>query len=299
VKTWLQQHLQAARYALSRLFKTPIGSLLSALVIGIALALPAGGHLALQTFLGLSRNLSATPEISLFMRLDASPEELAEVRTHLERHPDLERLEFVSREVAYQRLHAAEGLAAVLESLPRNPFPDGFIATPRIADPETFTRLQKEWAALPKVDFVQLDSAWVTRLHALLKFGEGLILILAGVLSGALVVVTFNTIRLQIVTHRPEIDVARLLGATDRFIRRPLYWFGVMQGALGGLLACLIVASFMALLEPALHSMAQAWGLDFSLRGLDLPTALCLLLLSATLGWVGTALSVRQYLGKI
>lgn len=299
MKTWLQQHSSAARYAIKRLLKTPVGTFLSALVIGIALALPAGGHVALQSFLGLSRNISATPEISIFMRLDASKDEVEAVRAALAQHADLVKMEYISRDDAFRRLHATEGLGGVLDTLPRNPFPDSFVATPRIQDPAVFARLQQDFAALPKVEYVQLDSEWVARLHALLTFGEWMVLLLAGFLGGALVVVTFNTIRLQIVTNRAEIDVSRLLGATDSFIRRPLYWFGALQGVLGGALAWMIVTLALAALSPAARAMAGAWGLDFALKGLSIPMGLGLIAFAGALGWLGTAASVRQYLGKI
>lgn len=299
MKVWLQQHLHAARFALRRLRSTPVGTFLSALVIGIALALPASGHVALQSFLGLARNVSATPQISLFMRLDASKDEVDQVHDLLKQHSDVGQLEFISRDDAFRRLHAADGLTAVLDALPRNPFPDAFIFTPKGHDPAMFTRLETEFKTLPKVEHVQLDSEWVARLHAMLSFGEWMVILLAGVLGGALVVVTFNTIRLEIVTHRAEIDISRLLGATDRFIRRPLYWFGALQGGLGGLIAWALVAGIITVLSTPAHTMAGAWGLDFALRGLSLPAGLGLLAFSAWLGWLGTALSVRQYLGKI
>lgn len=299
MKTWLQQHAGAARFAIKRLVKTPIGTFLSALVIGIALALPAGGHVTLQSFLGLSRNIAATPEISIFMRLDAGKDDIEAVRAQLAQQADIEKMEYVSRDDAFRRLHAAEGLGPVLDALPRNPFPDSFVVTPRGQDPAVFARMQQDFAALPKVEYVQLDSAWVARLHALLTFGEWMVLLLAGFLGGALVVVTFNTIRLQIVTNRAEIDVARLLGATDSFIRRPLYWFGALQGVLGGALAWVIVAGAQAALNPAARAMAGAWGLDFALKGLSIPMGFGLMAFAGVLGLVGTAASVRQYLGRI
>ena len=299
MKLWLQQHASAARFALRRLGAAPVGTLLSALVIGIALALPAGGHVALQSFLGITRDVSATPQVSLFMRLDASSTEVESVQAMLRQHLDIVKVEYISRDDAFRRLHAADGLGEVLDALPRNPFPDAFIVTPRTQDPALFARLESEFKALPKVENVQLDSAWVARLHAMLSFGEWMVLMLTGVLGAALVVVTFNTIRLQIVTHRAEIEISRLLGATDRFIRRPLYWFGALQGLLGGAFGWAIVAAGMQALSGPAHTMAGAWGLDFALRGLTLPTGFALMGFAALLGWLGTALSVRQYLGRV
>jgi cell division transport system permease protein len=295
----MQLHLEAARQAARRLTSTPVGTLLSSLVIGIALALPAGGQIALQSFLGLARDISGTPQISLFMRLDTTRQEAAAVEATLRQHGDLARVVFVSREEAFRRLHATEGLGAVLDALPRNPFPDAFVLTPRGKSPALFKQLETEFAALPKVEHVQIDSAWVARLAAMLAFGELVVLTLAALLGAALVVVTFNTIRLQILTQRAEIEVARLMGATDRFIRRPFYWFGALQGLLGGALAWAIVSVVLYALTTPSKAMAAAWGLDFALRGLSWSATFGLLAFAAALGLIGTALSVRQHLRDI
>ncbi len=214
--SWIAQQGQAISRAVRRLAGSPVSTLLSALVIGIALALPAGGQVLLGSFLGLARDVSGTPQISLFMTLDATRAEAGEIEARLKAHADIAKLIFVSRESAAARLRGSEGLAEVLDSLPRNPFPDAFIATPKGDDPQLFERLQAEFQKLPKVEHVQLDSAWVKRLAALANIGRTAIGLLAALLGTALVVVTFNTIRLQILMQKDEIGVSRLLGATDR-----------------------------------------------------------------------------------
>lgn len=294
--TWFAQQLRAMLQALRRLAAAPVGTLLSALVIGIALALPAGGQVLLTSFLGLARDVSGTPQISLFMTLDATKAESAEVEARLKSHADIAQIVFVPREAAAARLRESEGLAEVLDSLPRNPFPDAFIATPKSEDPQLFARLQTELAGLPKVEHVQLDSAWVRRLAALVNIGRTAIALLAALLGTALVVVTFNTIRLQLLMQKDEIGVARLLGATDRYIRRPFYWFGALQGALGGLLAWGIVDASVALLRQPALELAGAYGLDFALRGPQAAEVGVLVGFAALLGWLGAALSVRRHL---
>lgn len=293
---WFAQQARAFARAVRRLAGAPLSTLLSALVIGIALALPAGGQVLLSSFLGLARDVSGTPQISLFLALDASKADVAEIDARLKKHPDLASTSFVSRAAALARLRESEGLADVLDSLPRNPFPDAFIATPKGEDPQLFERLQAEFEKLPKVEHVQLDSAWVKRLAALINIGHTTIWMLAVLLGTALVVVTFNTIRLQILMQKEEIGVSRLLGATDRYIRRPFYWFGALQGALGGLLALGIVVASVALLRQPASQLAGAYGLDFALRGPQ-PTEVALLVLfAAVLGWLGAALSVGRHL---
>jgi cell division transport system permease protein len=293
---WFAQQARAFARAVRRLAGAPLSTLLSALVIGIALALPAGGQVLLSSFLGLARDVSGTPQISLFLALDASKADVAQIDARLKGHADLAGTSFVSREAALARLRESEGLADVLDSLPRNPFPDAFIATPKGEDPQLFERLQAEFEKLPKVEHVQLDSAWVKRLAALINIGHTAIWMLAVLLGTALVVVTFNTIRLQILMQKEEIGVSRLLGATDRYIRRPFYWFGALQGALGGLLAWGIVVASVALLRQPASQLAGAYGLDFALRGPQAAEVALLVLFAAILGWLGAALSVGRHL---
>jgi cell division transport system permease protein len=147
----------------------------------------------------------------------------------------------VPKEEALKRMQASEGMAEIVASLPRNPLPDAFIVEPTNSEPEALEILRKEIAGWPKVAHVQLDSAWVKRFDAFLKPRQAGLWMLAGIFAAGLVAVTFNTIRLQVMAQAAEIEVARMIGATDAFIRRPFYYFGALQGALGGLLAAALV----------------------------------------------------------
>lgn len=297
--SWIAQQGQAISRAVRRLAGSPVSTLLSALVIGIALALPAGGQVLLGSFLGLARDVSGTPQISLFMTLDATRAEAGEIEARLKAHADIAKLIFVSRESAAARLRGSEGLAEVLDSLPRNPFPDAFIATPKGDDPQLFERLQAEFQKLPKVEHVQLDSAWAKRLDVLIALGRQALTMLAGALGRGLVAVTFNTIRLQLLTQRDEIEVSRLLGATDAWIRRPFHWFGALQGLLGGALAGLLALLATRALAAPMAELAGLYSLEFVLRPLTATDWLVLLALCALLGWLGASASVRRHLSRI
>ena len=153
----------------------------------------------------------------------------------------------------------------------------------------------KHW---PRVAHVQLDAVWLKRLQALLGLGRSAVLILAGLLGFALVIVTFNTIRLQILTQRQEIEVSRLLGATDPFIRRPFYWFGSLQGLFGGLVALATVAIGIRALAVPVAALAETYGAVFALTGPDWQEALAIVAFASLLGWLGAAISVRQHLAQ-
>lgn len=296
MNAWLLQHRKAFGQALRRLAGAPLSTLLGALVVGIALALPAGGELVLANLAALTGHVAAKPQMSVFAALDAGKKDLAEIEARLRQSEGIEALQFVSRDDALKRLKQTEGLADVVDSLPGNPLPDAFIITVARAGPDELDQLRAAVEKLPKVEHVQFDSAWVKRLDALLHFGRIGLLLLAGLLGVALVAVTFNTIRLQILTNRDEIEVSRLLGATDAFIRRPFYYFGVLQGLLGGLVAWLIVFAVAALLAAPVAELAAAYGIEASLRPLSADESALLVGFAAVLGWAGAYLSVGQHL---
>ena len=292
---WLYLHLRAIGHALGRLAGQPLGTLLSALVVGIALSLPGGGYLLLDNVSSLVRGVSGTPEISVFLATEAGEQDVAAIEQRLNAEPGLASYRFVPRDEGLRQLEAA-GLGDVLGGLKSNPLPDAFVIAPRGENPAVFAELATRMQAWPKVAHVQLDSAWVERLHALLGLGRSAVLILAGLLGFALVIVTFNTIRLQILTQRQEIAVSRLLGATDPFIRRPFYWFGGLQGMLGGLVALGTIWLGVQALGQPVARLAETYGAVFQLSGPDWRAALAIVAFAALLGWLGAVISVRRHL---
>lgn len=298
MNAWLTQQRAAFMLALSRLVRAPGTTLLAALSIGIALALPAAGQLILNSLLQLGQGSSATPQISVFLGLNATDKQAAAVGEQLKVHADIASALFISREDTHKRLRNG-GLAQIIDSLPGNPFPDTFIVAPRETAPDALESLRKTLSKLPHVEHVQLDSAWARRLAALLQLGRTVVGLLAGLFGIGLVALIFNTIRLQVLTQWEEIEVSRLLGATDAYIGRPFFYFGALQGLLGGLLACLIVYGGFARLQAPVSELATLYSLDFSLRQLQLRDALAMLGLASALGWLGAAFSVRRHLRQL
>jgi cell division transport system permease protein len=225
------------------------------------------------------------------MEVGASKKEVAEIENRLQQ-VSTAKFTFVPKEAALKRMQKSEGMAEIVASLPRNPLPDAFIVEPENADPAALEIMKKELASWPKVAHVQLDSAWVKRFDAFLRLGKLALWMLAGLFAAGLVAVTFNTIRLQVVGHAAEIEVARMIGATDAFIRRPFYYYGALQGAFGGLLAAGLVLLALSLLAEPVAELAGLYGGSFTLRS---PGAMEIIVLSsvgAFLGWLGAQLSV-------
>ena len=299
MRNWLRNHGRALRDAVTRLATNPMASLLSVLVIAIALSLPVGLYLVLSQLQSFSRQLSSDPQISIFLALDADSRDAASVDQKLRADPDVGNYRFIARAQALSDLKRSAGMSDVLDNLERNPLPDAFVVTARGNRPQTLERLRDEVKGWPKVAHVQLDSEWARKLDAALRLGRTAVAVLGVLLAAALVAVTFNTIRLQILTRREEIEVSKLIGATNPFIRRPFLWFGALQGLAGGILAWIIVALAVHLLNRDIAALAALYSASFWLTGLSLPDAAMLLGWSALLGWLGAWLSVTRHLWQI
>ena len=299
MKAWLAQHARCAGLTLTKLARTPLGSALNIVVIGIALSLPVGLYLLIDNLQTASGQLAAEPQISAFLALDASRAEIAQIETRLKQNPRVLRFRFVPRAEALQELKQSSGLADVIDSLPQNPLPDAFIVTAKDNAPQALDALRDEIKQLPRVVHAQLDAAWARRLDATLRFGRLVVLFLGGLLAVALIAVTFNTIRLQVLTQRDEVEVVKLIGATDAFIRRPFLYYGALQGAAGGLVAWLIVSGGVWLVNHNLGELSHVYASLFQLIALTPADSLCLLLPPAALGWFGALLSVGRHLAVI
>lgn len=297
MNAWLSHHRAALASALRRLWFAPLNTLLSLLVIGIALTLPGAGYILLDNLRDLGRNASGVQQISLFMNLESSKKDVSDIESRL-KAADAGKWRFVPKEDALKRMQKSEGMAEIVASLPRNPLPDAFIIEPNNTEPEALEVMRKEISGWPKVAHVQLDSAWVKRFDAFLKLGKLALWMLAGIFGAGLVAVTFNTIRLQVMAQAAEIEVARMIGATDGFIRRPFYYYGALQGGLGGLLAAGLVAGAVRLLGGPVSELAALYGGSFALSGPRPLDALVLAAVGAGLGWLGAQLSVSLSLRK-
>lgn len=284
---------------LRRFFATPISSLLNVMVIGIALSLPTGLYVLLQNAQGIIEHFAAAPQLSIFLAMDTKPDEIAQIRKRLEQHADIASIEFVSRSQALEQLKRGGGLSDVIGGLDHNPLPDTFIVHPRLGNVIGLEALRDELKTWRKLDRVQLDSDWARRLEALLDFVRTALLLLTALLALSLVAITFNTIRLQILTRRDEIEVSKLIGASSGFIRRPFVQFGLLQGLLGGLTAWCIIAIALTLLNLSLADLAKLYDSNFILSHLRLADGCALLVFSAFLGWLGAWMSVTQHLRKI
>ncbi len=305
MKSWLRQHQFAIGGALVHLRKAPGSFLFNVVVVAIALALPFAGLTLLDNVRPMSAQLSVDPEISLFVRPDVPREQAlamaAPLRAILQDHKA--KIIFVPREAALDTLKSKNGLADVLATLGENPLPDGYILKldrfKDSSDASGVDAVAAQLRALPGVDTVQVDSAWVKRLAALLGVLRMALLFLAGTLGMVVIAVVFNTIRLQVLTQREEIAVCKLIGATDNFIHRPFYYTGALLGLCAGAVALGGVALALVPLNAAIADFARLYASEFQLTALGPAATAALLAVSAGLGLVGAVLSVQRHLARL
>ena len=299
MKSWLRQHRHAIAAAFGKFAAQKSAAVLNAVVIGIALSLPAGGYALLSSLRNVTLCAALEPQLSVFLRPEVKRQEADALGARLKADMRVDATRFVSRDQALKELQANEGLAEVVAALARNPLPDAFVVQPKVSDAAALDSLAAQLREMPGVAHVQVDSAWARRLGALAGTARLAIALLAALLAFGLVAITFNTIRLQILTQRAEIEISKLIGATDAFIRRPFFYLGALQGLAGGFVALAILGGSLAALNVGVSELASSYGSSFRLAFLAPGDALAVLLFSAVLGWLGAFLSVSRHLLEI
>jgi cell division transport system permease protein len=298
---WLLQHLQANIFSLGQLCRNPIASFLTAAVIGISLALPAGFFIILENTRHITAGWGGSVEITAFLKMDVDDVAARELANKIAKRSDIAKVDLVTREQALEEYRQLSGFTHALEALDENPLPSLLLIKPAVGKfsdknaEEFLSKLQ----AVPGIENAQYDQQWVKRLNAIIGIVQRIVLILAVFLGMAVLIIIGNTIRMLIYHRRSEIEVAKLFGATDGFIQRPFLYSGFWYGILGGVIAwALITISLMLLQEPA-DRLAQLYASNFRLIGLTTKDALLLILSGILLGLLGSWISVQRHLRAI
>jgi cell division transport system permease protein len=295
MSAWLRHHAHCLAATFRRLGRAPVASALNALAIGVAAALPLGGWVLLGNAERLAGGVHADPQLSVFLARDATRADAARVEAALAGAPGVHRHRFVPKEEALAELERSEGMREILATLGSNPLPDALVAELAPGDPGRAQQLAAELRKLPGVTVVQLDAVWLQRLDAALRLGAMAVGVLAVLLGTGMVAVTFNTIRQQILTQQAEIEVSRLIGATDAFVRRPFLYQGVITGLGGGLVALGIVAGALHALDSEVGRLAATYGSGFRLGLPPVADLAALVGFAGALGWAGAYLSVSSH----
>jgi len=299
MKQWLNQHQQALQIVLTRMRHNLLATLMMFCVMGVTLCLPGILYVIVDNLNRLAGDIKGEPQISLFLKQDIKADTTSELDKKLSQNPAVKTYRFVSKESAWQDLQTSSNTAEIAHNLEKNPLPDAYFVTPKNIEPAAIEALQQEMQQWPGVEIAQADAAWVKRLYAMLELGKKAILALVLLLGFALIAIIGNTIRLQILTQREEIEVSRLIGATDRFIRRPFLYAGAIYGFGGGLAATLFLVSVISLFNSSVEEIAASYGSNFHLTLPDLLTSIVIIASALSLGWVGSYIAVGRSLSKL
>ena len=298
---YLERHLQALVGSLGQLWRQRVNTLLTALVIGVSLALPATLLLGLATLRTATAGWDADARLTAYLKIDTPDADAADLTQKLGRElAGKAEVALVDRAQALREFERDSGLGEALALLGENPLPAALVLTPvGTADEAALARLSDRVRALPQVQDVQADLEWVRRLNALLELGRRTVWAFAGLLGAGVVLVTGNTIRLAIFNRRAEIEITKLIGGTDAFIRRPFLYWGLLQGFSGGVVATVLLLAVNIGLAGPVRTLAGLYGSALSLVTPGLVGGLGVLLLGAGLGLAGAALAVRRHLREI
>ena len=301
VGAWLQLHAQNAVAALGRLWRAPVGALMTIAVIGIALALPACLHLLVVNGKALSGSWRSVADISVYLDRATSPDRLQSLAEELRDWPEVARLEHVPADAALEEFARVSGFGDALDALEDNPLPDTLVITPRpgFGDAESLAGLADALSLVPEADIVQIDTAWVKRFNAILDVIRRSVVLTGVLLAMAVTLIVGNTIRLDIENRRGEIEVTKLVGGSDAFVRRPFLYSGLWYGLGGGLLATILAALAVFLLRAPVGRLAGEYDSTFELQGAGLDGALTLIVAGALLGWLGSWIATTRHLRRI
>lgn len=299
--SYLLRHLQVFFYTLGQLARTPVASLMTIAVIAITLALPTGLYLLIENVQRISTSLDGSAKISLFLKADIDDAAAAKLSERIRQTPEIATVEYVSPEQALAEFKRLSGFGETLETLTHNPLPPVLIVQPSASlnTPQKLDDLVKQLRAQAEVDLAQLDLQWVKRLHGLLQIARRGVLLLSVSLALAVVLIIGNTIRLAVLSRREEIEVVKLVGGTNAFIRRPFLYAGLLQGAAGALAAWALVSLCLSLLANPIGALADLYASDFRAGGLGIDGIAILVTAGALLGWLGSRIAVGRHLGSL
>ena len=301
-RSYFIRHIQVFFYSLGQLSRAPISTLMTCMVIGIALALPAGLHTLLKNAQQLSGGWESTAQVSVFLKKKIREEQVLKLKSDIQRWPNVTSVRYISRKQALKEFQALSGFGDALKALKSNPLPSVLIVKPKLSSSKNELATQQlldKLRSLRQTDKAQLDMKWVRRLYAIMNIVERGVLILGFLLALAVLLVVGNTIRLAIQNRRKEIVVMKLIGGTDAFIRRPFLYTGFWYGLFGGIIAWLLVSFTMLSISNPIEKLTTLYQNQFELNHMSFVTTLTLLVLSICLGLVGSWFAVGRHLRDI
>lgn len=301
ITAYVIRHLQQAIGSIGDLWRTPFTSIMTVLVLGISLTLPATLHLFVKNTQAVTEQWDSASEITLFLKLSTSDKAAQNFVQRVQLYPEVENVVYISADQAMQEFKLVSGFGQALEYLDTNPLPATVLVTPskRFSQVQAARELLIKLETEREVEQGKLDLEWLTRLEAMAALIEDMVIGIALLLCLSVVLIIGNTIRLAILNQKDAIAVMKLVGATDRFIQRPFLYAGIWYGVLGGLIASICVALLASYLSGALTHLTDLYQSQFVLSGLSLSEFMFLQLVAVSLGLLGSYISVHQHIRAI
>ena len=297
---WFMRHISTSIGSLGRLFRQPFASLMIILVIAVTLAIPAALNLVVKNAQAVSSGWDNALDFSIYLRRDLSESEAAGLARLIQQRADVESVRLITSSEALADFKQQSGFGEALDQLSENPLPHTLVVRPSPANTsQSMILLQEELGNLPESDLVQVDTEWVQRFHAILDIVRQAIVIGATLLGVAIVVIIGNTIRLDIQNRREEIEVTKLIGASNAFVRRPFLWSGFWYGLFGGSLALGLVQYGLFLLEQPAARLAGLYQSGITVLSLSLQESLAIIGVGVLLGLVGSWFAAARHMRRI
>jgi cell division transport system permease protein len=298
---YLNHHWQCIGHSLGYITRTPLASLMTLAIIGISLALPAGMYVLLKNVQHVSAGWNSSVQISLFLKQDVGGDGAQRLLHKLQDTPGIDAVEYISPDQALREFRRSSGFGNALNSLTSNPLPAVMVVHPSAeqSHPGAIQSLLRRLRAFPEVDLANLDMQWVERLYTVMDIVKRGVLIVAGLLGVGVLLIVGNTIRLAIHNRREEIEVKKLIGATNAFIRRPFLYYGCWYGVLGGVAACGLVNLSLWSLQGPVQQLSLLYGGGIRLEVLGIGAGMAVVGFATLLGYLGAWLAVGRHLSAI
>ncbi len=301
LRAYGRDHLRGLVFSLGKLYRQPFATTLTLLMVAVALALPACLYVLLNNLQAVTHKWEDAGQITLFLKINTNEDAIKKLRSRFEDHPKIETVEYVPADEALKEFRARSEFGQLLKGLQDNPLPPTLILTPAASakDTNSLNQLVNDFRSFSNVEFVQLDMQWLQRLLAITDIVRRAISIIGAMLAISVLLVVGNSIRLDIENRREEIEVTKLIGATDRFIRRPFLYGGMWYGLLGGIIALLLVLIVLLVIKRPTQNLVGLYNSNFQLIFPSFRQSLVLVTSSIGLGLFGSWLAVSRHITKI
>ncbi len=298
---WAVSHARAFFFSLGKLYRAPLSSFMTMAVIGIALALPSGLYLILKNMELAAGGWDTGARVSLFLKPGMPSKDQRALANQLRERAEIERVTVITPDQALKEFKQSSGFGEALNALDDNPLPPVLVIypDPGMTDPKAIEVMVENLRRMNNVEDAVLDMRWLQRLQAILATAKRTVIVVSGMLALAVILVVGNTIRLDIQNRRQEIEVAKLIGATDAFIRRPFLYGGIWYGLLGAFIGIILVEASLGLLQGPVQRLAGLYESNYSLLGLSGVNGLWILCTGTLLGWFGSWIAVGRHIRDI